>query len=73
MTAQEKMSGILSAAKDGKTIVISTTYKAIQITQKNIDAWDKAGRSLFTVKGDSLYIGRGKYYDCIDYTAIKIY
>lgn len=73
MTAQEKLNRINELLDTGATIYISTCLKSTKITSKNRAAWEKTGRPLLKVVKDSLYMGRGKTYDCIDYCDISAY
>lgn len=73
LTAEQKLEKILEHLKLGRTIVISTYSKAGQVDQKSVDRFSKAGLPLFKVEGNSLFMARGKSYDCIDYCQFKIY
>lgn len=73
MDAQKRYDAIMQALKDGCTIVIATYLKGFSVTQKTVNKFDAAGIPLFKVNGNSLYMARGKHYDCIDYCSIKAY
>lgn len=72
MTATDKYVAIMDALMAGKTVYLSTHLKAITITQKGVDQWAAVGRPLLKVIGKSLYVARGKSYDCADYCAITV-
>lgn len=64
VSAQKKLEVIEETLQEGKTVYISTHYKSIEVTPKTFKRW---GNTLFKVSGNSLYIARGKNFDCIDY------
>lgn len=69
--AQAKMDWITQSLNGGKTVYVCTYTRATKITKKTVDAWNNAGRPLFRVSGNSLYMGAGKRYDCIDFCALR--
>ena len=73
MKAQEKMDQIIQHINKGRTVVISTCTRAAKIDTKVINRFKNVGRELFKVDGNSLYMSRGKHYDCIDYAKINVY
>jgi len=70
MTAQEKLTAILTAIQSGRTIYVSTMTRATKIRKADVAKFDKIGRPLFRVQGNSLYMSVGKRYDCIDYCQV---
>lgn len=72
MTATEKLEMIQKALTEGKTVIFANYLRAWKITPKTVANFAKAGVDLFKVKGKSLYMARGKNYDCMDYCAIRI-
>lgn len=70
MTAQERLTKIEGLLKSGTTIYISTCLKSICVTPKTMEKWKKLGIPLFKASEKSLYVARGKNYDCIDYCKI---
>lgn len=72
MSAQEKIDKILATVKEGKTVYVSTAYRSYKITQKVVDSWSKLGLELFKVQGDSMMMGSGKSYVCIDYCKFTV-
>ena len=72
MTAQEKYEMIMTALTDGKTVYVATYLRCAKITAKTLAKWAAAGIELFRVRDNSLYMGRGRSYDCIDYCAIRV-
>lgn len=72
MTATDKYVAIMDALMAGRTVYLQTSLKAIKISQRNVDQWANVGRPLLKVVGKSLYVARGKSYDCADYCAITI-
>ena len=72
MTAQEKFEKLTAYLNEGKNIYLQTHLKTTKITKKNLDNWAASGRPLLKVNGKSLYVARGKHYDCIDYCQITV-
>lgn len=72
MTAQEKLAMIQQGLTWGATVYVTTYTRAIRITPKTARKWEAARLPLFKVQGDSLYLARGKHFDCIDYAGITI-
>ena len=70
MTAQEKLSKLLSVLADGKTVYISTALRCTKVTEKDVAKFEEIGRPLFKVSGNSLFMSFGKRYDCIDYCKV---
>ena len=66
MNATTKLAEIVKTIESGKTVTISTAWKAWEITPRTWAKWVASGHSLLKVKGESLYMARGKAYDCID-------
>lgn len=72
MNAQEKIEKVLATVKEGKTVYISTAYRSYKITQNVVDSWSKSGIELFKVQGNSMMMGNGKSYVCIDYCKFTV-
>lgn len=72
MNAQQKIEKILAAVEEGKTVYISTAYRSYKINQKIVNSWSKSGKELFKVQGDSMMMGCGKEYLCIDYCKFTV-
>lgn len=72
MTASEKYVAIMDALMAGKTVYLQTALKTVSLTQKSVDQWNAYGRPVLKLSGKSLYVARGKSYDCADYCAITI-
>lgn len=70
--ADERLAGILAALDAGRTVYVTTATHAVVVTPKTRATWERYGRPLFKVSGRSLYMGRGKVYDCIDYCLITV-
>ena len=71
MNANTKLNKILAFIESGGTIIISTHLKHIEVTAKALRKFEKAGTQLFkTDSTGSLYIARGKAWDCIDHARI---
>jgi len=73
MTAAEKLSWITESIAAGKTVYVQTVYVTMTATPKTAAKFAKAGCDLFKIKGESLYMSRGKGYDCIDYCGITVH
>jgi hypothetical protein len=69
-TASEKFEAINKNLLAGKTVFIATYTKATKITPKTFKSWEASGHKLFKLAGNSLYMARGKKFDCIDYCSI---
>ena len=54
----------------GGSVYICTHLKSWLINKKAITRWENAGCELLKETAGSLYMGRGKHYDCIDYCHI---
>lgn len=72
MTATEKLDAINAALTAGKSVYVRTMTKTTLIKQRHVDAWAKAGRQLLKTSGASLYMARGRHWDCIDYCQIEV-
>ena len=57
---------IVTHVINGGTVDICTCLKAWRINKRALDRWNKAGYELIKEKNGSLYLGRGRHYDCID-------
>ncbi len=67
-----KLAWINESLQAGRTVYLSNHLKSIAVTPKTILRWKAAGQELFkTDTKGSLYIRRGKAWDCIDYTALR--
>lgn len=71
MTAEAKLALIEGALAQGSTVYLCTYTQAIKITPKNAAKWASANRPIVKVSGDSLWVARGRGYDCADYCAIR--
>ena len=67
-------SAMQEALAAGKTVTISTAYRATIVTPKAYAKWQASGKALFrfSADGSSAWMARGKAWDCIDYCAIRI-
>jgi hypothetical protein len=70
-TATEKLDWMKDRLNEGKTVYISTYTKTIRVTPATYSRSISAEYPLFKIKKQSLYIARGKHYDCIDHTKIE--
>jgi len=73
MTAQDKHDAIIAAIESGKVVTVSTYTQSRAIYFKTLKKFREAGIPLFKVSDDSLYMARGKHYDCIDYCKIQVW
>lgn len=72
ITATEKLENIVLALESGKTVYVCTCTKQTKVTPKIFASWVKDGLKLFKVSGNSLYMARGRSFDCIDFCTIVI-
>jgi hypothetical protein len=73
MSATDKMTKIIETIKSGRTLVFSTHLKHVQVSPKTLAKWEASGHNLFKVSGNSVFMARGKNYDCIDGCKITIH
>ena len=71
MTPTEKLAIIEGKINEGKTIYINTYTSSTVISPKTYAKWVKSGHPLFKATEKSLYVARGKSFDCIDYCSIQ--
>ncbi len=71
MTSKQKLELIESAIRENRTVYICSHTKQTKITPKTYQKWIDSGFELFKDDGKSLYMARGKNFDCIDYCAIR--
>ena len=63
---------LVSALDRGYSVQISTALRSILVSPAMYAAWAKKGLTLFRENSaGSVFIARGKRWDCIDYTDIK--
>lgn len=72
MTAEKKLEAINNALEAGRTVYICNYNSAIKVTPKTAQRWAASGRPLFKISGDSLYIGAGKRYNCINWAELRV-
>jgi hypothetical protein len=72
MTPEQKISKIIETAKSGKTVWIRSSWVAIKITKNLIKNWESSPTPLFKWDEKSMYVCRGKRYDCIDHCVITV-
>lgn len=65
-TAQEKLEWITKMVNSGASVVIGNQYKATKFSKA-------AHLEALKATEKSLYIRRGRHWDCADYSAIKAY
>lgn len=68
--ATARLAKILETLAAGRVVYIRTALKAIKVTQRNVKQFEDAGRPLFKVSNNSLFISAGRRYDCIDFCTI---
>ena len=58
----------------GASLTISTMTHVMTISPKVYAKWQASGRPLFkfSADGSSAWIARGKSWDCLDYSAIRV-
>lgn len=71
MTAADRLAFIESNIAKGRTIMVSTATKAWEVSPKTAAKWAAAGATLFKVSGASLYMARGRGFDCIDFAKVQ--
>lgn len=64
--AEKKLDWIKAAVARGQTVYVCTYTKKTMLNAKAFASFAKAGAVLLKVKGESLYMARGKAFDCID-------
>lgn len=62
-TPNERLEAIQTHLSAGKKVMVATAYRAWVFGPKH--------RDMFKTDGKSLYMQRGKSWDCIDYAAIR--
>jgi hypothetical protein len=62
---KQVLDNINNALSNGMTVRIATAMQYTDVTSKTVAKFNKAGYDLFKVSGKSLYIRRGKNWDCI--------
>lgn len=62
-SAEKKLAWILDRLSEGRTVYITTALRSTAFKQRHKD--------MLRVKGDSLYMQRGKNWDCVDYCKIS--
>lgn len=72
MTATEKLAMIETGLATGKTVDLITATRIVRITPKLAKSWEAAGLPVVKVQGESLYVARGRSYECADYCAIRV-
>lgn len=71
--ASTNLDEIMEHIRRGGTVDICTHLKVRRVTGKVLQRWERAGYDLFEVRDGSLYIGRGRHYDCIDHCRIILH
>jgi len=62
-TAAERLAEIQAALKDGRRVQVSTHLKSTVYDERHI--------AMFRTMKNSLYVQRGRAWDCIDYCSIR--
>lgn len=68
---QAKLDAIKKAIADGSTIYIYTYGRCVEVSPRTFARFGGENGPFKVDAKDSLYIARGKAWDCIDYTSIK--
>lgn len=66
MNATQKLTVIEFALTVGVTVWFQTYGRNIPVSPRTAAKWTAAGRPVVKASGNSLWIGRGKSYDCAD-------
>ena len=66
MTGLEKIEKIIELIESGKTVSFTTYLKTMPVNLRTLNNFRNAGYELFKSKGNSIYMMKGKKYDCID-------
>ena len=71
--AQKKLEWIKDKIEEGLTVYVTTHLKSTAISPRTWGCWAEHGNTLFKLSEDntSLFMARGKNYDCIDYCKIS--
>lgn len=72
MTAADKFTWINDSISNGKTVLIHAIYRTTKVTPKAAASFAAAGRPIFKLVNDSLYMSAGKSYVCVDFNGITI-
>lgn len=70
MKATDKFRTIEAALSLGVTVNLSTYTRVIAVTPKTAAKFAAAKAPLFKVSGESLFVARGRSFDCADLCAI---
>ncbi len=73
MTGKEKAATIIEKIEAGFTVTISNHLRAWHLDLKILNRFRSAGHELIKGKGNSLYLARGRHFDCIDYCKITLW
>ena len=71
MNGTKKLEWIKERLSDGMTVYLQTALQATKVTKKNFDNFEEFGGMFKTDSNDSLYIRRGKNWDCVDYCRLS--
>lgn len=66
LTAEQKIEKILAIIASGKMVQFRSGLSCINVDAKTVKRFEKAGAELFKASGNSLYIARGRNWDCLD-------
>ena len=67
---EDTLKRIISHTNNGGTVFICTHLRAVKINKNVVSKWEKSGYDLFKIKNGSLFMARGKNFDCIDFCKI---
>ena len=73
MTAKEKYTAIMNALQNDCVVTVSTMTTTRALYFRTLKKFMEAGVPLMKVSDNSLYLARGKHYDCIDYCKIQVW
>lgn len=67
----DRLAEILRRIEAGQTLYVCTYTRATRVTKRTLVSWRKSGLELFRADARSLYMARGRAWDCIDGCALR--
>lgn len=66
MTPEKKLEWINERIAEGMTVYMATYTQVRSVKASTVRAFARADAELFKISGKSLYVARGRSWDCID-------
>lgn len=70
MNGATKIEKIMETINSGKTVQFRSGMSCINVDKKTVNRFKKAGAELFRSEGKSIFIARGRNWDCLDLHAV---